>query len=161
MTIIPIVFGAFGTVTIWLLKGLKDLEIKERVETIQTTALLRTVRILRRVQETWRDLCYSDSSERPSALADVKNSQGVNNSNNNNNKKKVKRGIYISGPCKKAKDAIEHEVDGDTNCNLCARYNHQRIEKWTGGLGNKRTRGGHPNYSIIKIGQNTKKDLET
>ena len=25
----------------------------------------------------------------------------------------------------------------------------------TGGLGNKRTRGDHPNYSIIEIGQNT------
>ena len=56
VTIIPIVIGAFGTVTKGLLKGLEDLEVGRRVETIQTTALLRTVRILRRVQETWRDL---------------------------------------------------------------------------------------------------------
>ena len=28
-----------------------------------------------------------------------------------------------------------------------------------GGLGNKRTRGEHPNYTIIKIGQNTEKCL--
>ena len=35
MTIIPIVIGAFGTVTKGLLKGLKDLEVCERVETIQ------------------------------------------------------------------------------------------------------------------------------
>ena len=54
--IIPIVIGAFGTVTEGLLKGLEDLEVGGRVETIQTTALLRTARILRRVLETWGDL---------------------------------------------------------------------------------------------------------
>ena len=56
VTIIPIVIGAFGTVTKGLLKGLEDLEVGRRVETIQTTTLLRTARILRRVLETWRDL---------------------------------------------------------------------------------------------------------
>ena len=50
VTIIPI--DAFGTVTKGLLKGLEDLEVGERVETIQTTALLRTAIILR----TPRDL---------------------------------------------------------------------------------------------------------
>ena len=53
---IPIVIGKFGTVTKGLLKGLEDLEVGGRVETIQTTALLRTARILRRVLETWGDL---------------------------------------------------------------------------------------------------------
>ena len=52
VTIIPIVIGAFGTVTKGLLKGLEDLEVGGRVETIQTTALLRTARILRRVLGT-------------------------------------------------------------------------------------------------------------
>ena len=56
VTIIPIVIGAFGTVTKGLLKGLEDLEVGGRVETIQTTALLKTARILRRVLKTWRDL---------------------------------------------------------------------------------------------------------
>ena len=28
----------------------------------------------------------------------------------------------------------------------------------TGGLGNKRTKGDHPNYRIVEIGQNTKKN---
>ena len=42
MTIIPIVIGAFGTITKGLLKGLEDLEVGDRVETIQTTALLNT-----------------------------------------------------------------------------------------------------------------------
>ena len=54
--IVPIVIGALGTVTKGLLKGLEDLEFSGRVETIQTTALLRTARILRRVLETWGDL---------------------------------------------------------------------------------------------------------
>ena len=44
--------GAFSTLTKGLFKGLKDLEIGGEVETIQTTALLRKVRILRRVLET-------------------------------------------------------------------------------------------------------------
>ena len=44
--IIPIVIGAFGTVTKGLLKGLEDLEVDGRVETIQTTALLRSARVL-------------------------------------------------------------------------------------------------------------------
>ena len=38
-----------------LLKGLEDLEVGGRVETIQMTALLRTASILRRVLETWGD----------------------------------------------------------------------------------------------------------
>ncbi len=52
MTIISIIIGAFGTVTKGLLKGLEDLEVDGRVETIQTTVQLRTARILRRVLET-------------------------------------------------------------------------------------------------------------
>ena len=44
--------GAFGTVTKGLLKGPEDMEIGGRAETIQTTALLRTARILRRVMGT-------------------------------------------------------------------------------------------------------------
>ncbi len=52
VTIIPIVIGAFGTVTKGLLKGLEDLEVGGRVETIQMIALLKTARILRRVLET-------------------------------------------------------------------------------------------------------------
>ena len=44
--------GAFGTVTKGLLKGLEDLEVVIRVETIQTTALLGTARMLRRFLET-------------------------------------------------------------------------------------------------------------
>ena len=48
----PIVTGILGTNTKGLVKGLEDLEIRGRVETIQTTALLRSIRILGRVLET-------------------------------------------------------------------------------------------------------------
>ena len=84
VTIIPIMIGAFSTVTKRLIKGLEDLEKRERVETIQTTTLLRTAKILRRVLETGGDCCHSNSNERPSANAFVKNSQGVNSNNINN-----------------------------------------------------------------------------
>ena len=52
VTMIPIVIGVFGKITKGLLKGLEDLEIGGQVEAIQTTTLLRTTRILRRVLET-------------------------------------------------------------------------------------------------------------
>ena len=52
MMVIPIVIGALGTVTKGLIQRPKDLEITERVETIQTTTLLRTAGILRRILET-------------------------------------------------------------------------------------------------------------
>ena len=51
-TVIPIVLGALSTVTKGLIKGLEDLEIRGRVETIEITALLRSDRILRRDQKT-------------------------------------------------------------------------------------------------------------
>ena len=56
VTIVPIVIGALGTITKGLLKDLEDLEVGGRVETIQTTVLLRTARILKRVLENWGDL---------------------------------------------------------------------------------------------------------
>ena len=74
VTVIPIVISALGTVTKGLVQGLEDLEITGRVETIKTTELLRSIRLLRRVLETWRGLLSLDSSEWPSANADVKNS---------------------------------------------------------------------------------------
>ena len=47
VTIIPIVIGALGIVTKGLVQELEDLEITGQVKTIQTTALLRSARILR------------------------------------------------------------------------------------------------------------------
>ena len=51
MKVIPIVVGALGTVTKGLVNGLEDLEIRGQEESIQTTTLLRSVRIPRRVLE--------------------------------------------------------------------------------------------------------------
>ena len=56
VTVIPVVIGALATFTKGLIQRLEDLEIRGRVETIQTTALLRSARILRGVLDTWGDL---------------------------------------------------------------------------------------------------------
>ena len=52
VTVILIVIGALGTVIKELVHGRENLEIRGQVETIQTTALLRSARILRRVLNT-------------------------------------------------------------------------------------------------------------
>ena len=70
VTIVPIVIGAFGTVTKGLLNGLEDLEVGGRMETIQTTALMKTDRILRTVLYIEETCCHSNSIENPSANAD-------------------------------------------------------------------------------------------
>ena len=56
VTVIPIVVGSLGTVLKGFVRGLEELEVKGRAETIQTTAFLRSVFIQRRVLETWGDL---------------------------------------------------------------------------------------------------------
>ena len=53
---IPLVVGALGTVSKVLIKELEELKIGGRPETIQTTTLLRSTRILGRVLETLEDL---------------------------------------------------------------------------------------------------------
>ena len=52
VTIISIVIGTLRTVTKGLVQGMRDIQIKGPVKAIQTTALLRSARILRRVLET-------------------------------------------------------------------------------------------------------------
>ena len=52
---------------------------------------------------------------------------------------------------------MEHEGDRDTNCIQSAWKNPQRIGKGNRRCGKKRTNGDYPDYSIIKIGQNTEK----
>ena len=55
VTVIPIVIDALETISKRLVKRLVALEIRVRVETIQTTALSRSARILRGVLETRGD----------------------------------------------------------------------------------------------------------
>ena len=52
---------------------------------------------------------------------------------------------------------MEPESDNYTNRDWCFWYSYQRIIKWPGGLGNKRTSGDPPNYYTIKNDQNTEK----
>ena len=66
---IPIIIGALGTVTKGLIQKLEELEITGRVETVQTTVLLRSTKILRKVQET---CCHSNPSGKLSGNDDVK-----------------------------------------------------------------------------------------
>ena len=46
---------------------------------------------------------------------------------------------------------VEHDRDGDTNCNWGSRYSHQRIGKGTGWTENKNTREDHPNDRSARI----------
>ena len=52
---------------------------------------------------------------------------------------------------------MEHEGEHYTNRDWCFWYTHQGTIKGTGGLGNWRTSGDHPNYSIVENGQSTEK----
>ena len=52
---------------------------------------------------------------------------------------------------------MELERNDDASCNRCVRYSHQRIDKGTRTLENKKTSGNHPNASIVEIGQDTEK----
>ena len=63
---ILIVVDVLRTVPKSLERGLEELEIRERIETIQTIA-----KESRSLEETW---CQSDSSERPPVKTGVKNS---------------------------------------------------------------------------------------
>ena len=52
VTVIPSVVGVLGKGHKGLERGLEELKIRGQIETIQTTALLRSARTLRRVLET-------------------------------------------------------------------------------------------------------------
>ena len=52
MMLIPIVIGTLETIPKGLVKGIEKLDIGKRADAIQTTAFLRSARILRRVLET-------------------------------------------------------------------------------------------------------------
>ena len=103
VTIIPIVICAFGTVTKVFLEGLEDLEVSGRVETIQTTALLRTARILRRVLETWVDLLSLKLQWTTISVSWSEKTMIINK-----NRRKWKREQYLKH-VKIIKKCVEHE----------------------------------------------------
>ena len=115
---IPNVVGAFEAFPEDLEKSLEELEIRGRIKTIQTTALLRLVRILWRVLDT--------------------------------------RGDFLSlGP--------QRKTISERWCKKLAKSKMIIValgivtKELVQGL--KRTSGDRPNYSIVEIGQNTKKSL--
>ena len=61
VTILSVVISAFGTVTEGLLKGLGDLEVGRRVETIQSTTLLRTASITEKTPGDLRRLAVTQT----------------------------------------------------------------------------------------------------
>ena len=46
---------------------------------------------------------------------------------------------------------MEHESDGDTNCNWRTWTDRQRVEKSVGWVGNRRTNPDHPNYPALRL----------
>ena len=72
---------------------------------------------------------------------------------------KYKTRHYRMGIYKEWCKNYEHEHDGDTNRNWCTWNNSERTDKGTRRLRNYRLRRDHPDYSIIKIDQNTEKSL--
>ena len=52
---------------------------------------------------------------------------------------------------------MEHEGDGDTDCNWCTWNDAKRLGKGARGVRNRKASRDHPNYSIVRIGQNTEK----
>ena len=115
VTIIPIVIGAFTSVTKGLLKGLEDLEVGDRVETIQTTALLKTARILRRVLETWGDFLSLYIQWNTISLRWCEKLCWVNNNNDNygNNNRSSNLGQTI-----RPSDS-QQKTENLPNCWLC------------------------------------------
>ena len=115
VTVIPIVICALGTVTKRFVQGLEELERRQRVEIIQTTALLRLTRILRRVL----DLMRLDVTQTPVKNYRLKLVWKIQERVN-------KDDWALLRNWKKKK---EHKNDRDTNCNQPAWYSHQRIIK--------------------------------
>ena len=71
-------------------------------------------------------------------------------------KKKEKRKKYLHF-ARELTNTIEHENDGDTSCYWCTWNNPEKIGEGTPKRRNKRKSGNYPDYSIIKIGQNSEK----
>ena len=59
----------------------------------------------------------------------------------------------ILRPSERTEKAMEHQNDGDTNCNRCTWKDPKKLGK----VEKQRTKRDYPNYSIVKISQNTEK----
>ena len=85
VTIIPIAICAFGTITKGLLKGLEDLKVGWREETIRMTALPEKGQNTEKSPGDIRRFADTQTPvKKTSANTDVKNSKRINNKNHNN-----------------------------------------------------------------------------
>ena len=88
VAIVPVVIGAFGTVTKVLLKALEDLEVGGRVETNPNYYIIENGQNTEKSPGDLTRLAVSQTPvERPSANSDVKKLYWVNNNKKNNNSK--------------------------------------------------------------------------
>ena len=96
---IPIIVGVLGIVPKSLEKRLTGLEIRGRIMNIQTTALLRSARILRRVLEM-KKFVVTQTPAKYHQLKLVwkthKEWNNNNNDNNNNSNNNNIHGLYLS-----------------------------------------------------------------
>ena len=90
---------------------MEDLEVGGRVEIIQTTALLKTARILRRVLETGRDLLSLKLQWKNNNLSSRAGRQ------QSETERKCEAG-WIPESWQRTEIVEEHEGDGDTNRSL-------------------------------------------
>ena len=61
----------------------------------------------------------------------------------------------IRGPCQRTKTPVVQERDGDANFSRCDWNGHKRLRKANGRIENQSKNRDHPDYSIMKIGDNT------
>ena len=77
VTVISIIVNGFLSVHKRLERGFEQLEIRGRIETLQTTVLLKSDRLSEESMRPEDTCCHLDSSERPLANIGMKNSQIV------------------------------------------------------------------------------------
>ena len=69
--------------------------------------------------------------------------------------KNSKRNMYLKLAREVFKKAMENEGNCATNCKRCVWNEPQRLVKAARRVENERTNLNYPNYSIVKISQNT------
>ena len=127
--------------------------IRGGIETIQTTVLMRSARVLRRVLKNY---CHPNFNEIPPASASVK-------------KKNVTSEIIIVirlivESSQRIKKTVESEGDGDAKSmgKMAPKSSGKKLgkkarEKNPGGIGNQRKTRSHPDHNTVEISFDTQK----
>ena len=131
VNVLPIVVDALRTVPKSLVKGREELEIRGRIE---TTALLKSARILRRVMETVCPQRWNEKLARSEEIIIIIIKILLDFSVSADHREKLRD---LDREFKKK--TMEHQGGGD-------------IYLETRRFRNKWTSGDHPNYNILKIG---------